>query len=241
MLTPILLLTLGAILYFGFQNPPAALHVQQTAKEAFVQGATVGYNTLDLIASFIFAPLVLSHFTHRQEDDVGGNGSIKKMLKASIIAAVLLSGMYIGLTYIASYYTPLLPPHHPEERLAAISMYLLGPYGALISSVAVAMACLTTAIPLVSIASDYVDQDLLKGRGGKWLPSLIVLGMSAAIANLGFGGIASMLGPVLQILCPGLIVLCALNILYKLNGMEISRVPVYAAFGLSFLGWLYLA
>lgn len=61
-LTPILLLSLGAILVIGFYQHPSADESSLTALEAFHNGFGVGYNTLDLIASFIFAPLVLSHF-----------------------------------------------------------------------------------------------------------------------------------------------------------------------------------
>jgi LIVCS family branched-chain amino acid:cation transporter len=237
-LTPLLLITLGAILFLGLYHPPAALHTDMTPAASFFKGAGVGYNTLDIIASFIFAPLVLSHF--QQGDSAHGEKpAIRKMLHASLIAAGLLSVMYIGLTYVSSYYTPLLPAGHaPEERLAAISFYLMGPIGAFCSCIAVAMACLTTAIPLVSICADYIRKDLCKNKIGPVLPALFTLGVSAAIANLGFSGIANMLSPILQILCPGLIVLCILNILYKLYELEFTRAPVYAAFAFTGAGYL---
>lgn len=240
-LTPILLLSLGSILIIGFINPPSAAANATLHVDAFKQGLNVGYNTLDLIASFIFAPLVLSHF--RQENSIENpvdarRAMFKKMFQASLLAATILSAMYIGLTYVASYYTPFLRPGHaPEERLSEISMYLLGPKGAFISCLAVAMACLTTAIPLTSICADYIKGDLMRGKGGNLLPLLITLGLSGAIANLGFGGIASMLSPILHILCPGLIVLSVLNIIYRLYEVHPRRTPVFAAFGLSTLAY----
>ncbi len=242
LLTPILLLAMGAILAVGFYAHPSALEVSSTFSEAFTRGLKVGYNTLDLIASFIFAPLVLSHFiTDDKEENpqLKRKSVFKKMVKASLLAAALLSTMYVGLTYISSFYTPLLDPSHlPEERLSAISMHLLGPYGAFISCLAVAMACLTTAIPLTSICADYIKKDLLKGQGGALLPLIITLGLSSLIANLGFMGIASLLSPVLQILCPGLIVLSALNIAHKLYETNVSRTPVFATFALSTIGYV---
>src|ERR1700733_14066026 len=208
-LTPILLLTLGAILALGFWNPPSAQSVVLSPGEAFQNGLKVGYNTLDLIASFIFAPLVLTHFVMDEEEknSVAGHKRIfKKMVQASLIAAGLLSIMYVGLTYVASFYVGSLEPNHlPEERLSAISSFLLGPQGGLLSSIAVAMACLTTAIPLVSICSNYIRDDLSAGRLASFWPLVITLGISGIIANMGFMGIAQMLSPVLQILCPGLI------------------------------------
>lgn len=241
-LTPILLLSLGAILILGFLSHPEPLPIDLNNTEAFVSGIKVGYNTLDLIASFIFAPLVLSHFI------MGGEGFssqaskldiFKKMVKASLLAAGLLCSMYIGLTYVSSYYTPVLGEAiKPEERLSAISMYLLGPYGALVSCLAVAMACLTTAIPLVSIFADYMKKDLFREKGGNVMPLLLTLAISSLIANLGFMGIANMLSPILQVLCPGLIVLSVLNIMHKLFETRVPRIPVFATFAISTLGYV---
>lgn len=239
-LTPILLLSLGAILLLGFLNHPTPEVMSIAPTEAFVNGLNVGYNTLDLIASFMFAPFVLSHFLRKQEDLnplTARKEIFAQMLKASLLAAGLLSAMYVGLTYVASYYTPLLAEGHlPEERLSGIAMHLLGIQGAFISCLSIAMACLTTAIPLTSICGEYIKQDLLKGKGGDVFPILLTLGISGAIANLGFTGIANMLSPILQILCPGLIVLSILNIIYKLYDRKLTRVPVFAAFGISTLG-----
>jgi LIVCS family branched-chain amino acid:cation transporter len=124
-LTPMLLLSLGAILFFGLISHPSATPIAMKNSEAFMGGIKVGYNTLDLIASFIFAPLVLSHFLIDGEtfaSQAGKMAIFRKMVKASLLAAGLLCCMYIGLTYVASYYTPLLGEGvKPEERLSAIS------------------------------------------------------------------------------------------------------------------------
>lgn len=242
-LTPILLLSLGAILIIGLVNPPAALASNLTTGQAFTYGLNVGYNTLDLIASFIFAPVVLFHFCKGDEQmDTPQNyrNIAKKMFKASFIAAGLLSMMYVGLSYIASYYTPLLPPSHlPEERLAAISMYLLGEKGAIVSCIAVSMTCLTTAIPMVIIFANYFKQDLMRDKVSTLSSLIFTLVLSWGISNLGFMGIANLLSPILQILCPGLIVLSVLNIASKIYEItHATKAPVYAAFGISTVSYL---
>lgn len=236
-LTPILLICLGCILVLGFINPPAAHAVDWTSQEAFNNGLHVGYNTLDLIAAFIFAPLVLSHFMTDKEDMGNPEGRKEvfgKMLKASLLAAGLLSAMYIGLTYVASYYTSTLPSGHlPEERLSAIAQHLLGPQGAFFACLAVAMACLTTAIPIVAICSDYIQQDLLPVNKGPLLPLGMTLVISIAVANLGFIGIANMLSPILNILCPSLIVLSISNIINKMYEIRTRKAPIFITFALS--------
>lgn len=241
-LTPLLLLSLGAILVLGFLSHPDPQPMALAHFDSFKNGLNVGYNTLDLIASFIFAPLVMSHFIVPNADENPQEARkmrFKKMVKASLLAAGLLSIMYIGLTYVASFYTPYLDPAHlPEERLSAISMFLLGPYGALMSCLAVAMACLTTAIPLTSICANYIRKDIFREKGGSLLPLLLTLLISSVIANLGFMGIAGMLSPVLQILCPGLIVLSVLNIFNQLFETRVPKVPVFATFAISTVGYV---
>lgn len=236
-LTPMLLVSLGAILVMGLFSHPEAEKVTLTSSEAFYSGIKVGYNTLDLIASFIFAPFVLSHFVMGNEGFTTPASKMhifKKMTKASLLAAALLCSMYIGLTYVASFYVPLIDASvRPEERLSAISLYLLGPYGALFSCVAVSMACLTTAIPLTSIFAEYMKKDLFKDQLGSLSGLLITLTISSLIANLGFMGIANMLSPILQIVCPGLIVLSLQNIFHKLYETRVPRLPVFATFAFS--------
>lgn len=240
-LTPILLLCLGCILVLGFINPPSPHSIDWTHREAFSNGLSVGYNTLDLIAAFLFAPLVLGHFMSDKEDIKNPEDRKEvfgKMLKASLLAAGLLSVMYVGLTYIASYYTQLLPVGHlPEERLSEIAQHLLGPQGAFFACMAIAMACLTTAIPIVSICAEYIREDLLPSNQGFILPIIITLTISVAIANLGFMGIANMLSPILGILCPALIVLSISNIINKLYEIKMPKSPVIITFALSILNY----
>lgn len=239
-LTPILLLSIAAIVYVGFQNPPSAPIVDSTPWAAFSHGLGKGYNTLDMIASFIFAPFVLSYFID-SADNVDSAESkkviIRKMFYASCIAAFLLSAMYFALSYLASFYAPVMGQGVPkEELLSHLSLHLLGPYGGLVASVAVLMACLTTAIPLTHIFGEFLRQDIIgEDRMPRSAALLLTLGVSASLANLGFMGIASMLEPVLLMLCPALIVLCVVNSLEKLYQINLNRGPVYVTFGLSTL------
>lgn len=241
-LCPVLLISLGSIIFLGLKNPPSPEVVNLSNPESFFKGLGVGYNTLDLIASFIFAPLVLSYFQYDENNQnnvlQARQHVLKKMIKSCLIAGGLLALMFVGLTYLASYYTPLLPTHAPEERLAAISLHLLGSKGAFFSCLAVSLSCLTTAIPISVISAEYIQTQFMKEKSNSLIPLMISLGISALVANIGFMGIANMLSPILQIICPGLIILSIFNILHKLYEMRMRRIPIFAAFILSLVGYL---
>lgn len=239
-LTPILLVSIGAIIIVGFMHAPEAPMVDMGRWTAFSFGLSKGYNTLDMIASFIFAPFVLSYFidsTENMETSASKKSVIRRMFYASCIAASLLSGMYFSLSYLASYYAPIIGQGLPkEELLSAMSLHLLGSYGGLVASIAVLMACLTTAIPLTHIFAEFLRKDLVgENRLGN-IPALIItLLISAGLANLGFMGIADLLEPLLLMLCPALIVLCFVNSAEKLYQVNVNRGPVYVTLGLSTL------
>ncbi len=240
-LTPLLLLSLGSIVVIGLMDHPPAILSEAPPLHSFFDGLKEGYNTLDLIASFLFATLIALHF-QRETKELGpkeaARQTMKRFLKASLIAASLLGITYAGLGYISSFYTPTLEGiEGSEDLLSAISRTILGPLGGVIASVAVAMACLTTAISLAAIFADYIQKDLSKGKikGGASLA--ITLAISCLVANLGFGGIAKMLGPILEVCYPGLIVLSLLNIAHKLTAFKPVKIPVALAFTVALVGY----
>ena len=111
-------------------------------------------------------------------------------------------------------------PHSPEQSLSLISIHLLGAKGALFSCVAIALSCLTTAVPIAAITGEYLQKTFFKGKAHSLIPLSSLLLLSVLVACMGFMGIAAMLEPILQILCPGLIILCILNIFHKLYDMR---------------------
>ena len=233
-LTPLLLISLGGILLVGFFFAPDPQICEKAPLLAVKEGLFIGYNTMNLIAAFLFAPLVLNHFCGEQTTQ---RQAFKKMIQASVIAIGLLGLIYTGLTFMGSFYTPLLPAHSPEERFGFLAQFILGPWGACFSCLTIALACLTTAIPLVTISAEYIRTDLLKGKGG-YLGLFLTLAISGVIAHLGFMGIAAFLSPILQIIYPGMIVLSVLNIGTVLYQMKPTKLPIYAAFGISTVGYL---
>ena len=152
------------------------------------------------------------------------------MFLSSAIAAALLFLTYVGLCFISAYHGWNLGNCPPQQMISAIAHQVLGPIGGCIAAVAVLTACLTTAMTLTSIFADYLQKDLCKGKMHPVLALFLTVGLTGIFANLGFEGIAAFLGPILQVVYPGLILLTLLNLLHALYGQKIVRVPVYLTF-----------
>lgn len=234
-LTPLFILSLAILFGVGAINAPEANVVAESSSHFFFEGLTGGYQTMDLIAALLFATVIMPHLSHdtdalsREEAD----WVIKKRMKgASMIAAGLLMITYVGLCWISSHYSWTLDGAvAPEDLLGAIAEKILGPWGLFISAAAIFLACLTTAISLAAVFSDYLQKDLLKGRVSPNGSLAITLGVTAAMANLGFSGIVKLMSPLLEILYPGLIALCIVNIAYSLYRVKTVKAPVFFVLG----------
>lgn len=214
-LTPLLLLTLAILVVVGSLHAPDAHLASEGSAYYFGQGLKLGYQTTDLIAALLFATVVLPHLSQGT-----GDRSIiwKRMTAASLIASGLLMVSYIGLCWLSAHHSWAFPHAAPEELLHHIAVKILGPFGGIVSSAAVFLACLTTAISLAAVFTQYLRDELAKGKLGSGSALALTLGVTAAIANLGFGGIVKMWGPLLDVLYPILILLCLYNIaIYRLQ------------------------
>jgi branched-chain amino acid:cation transporter, LIVCS family len=231
-LTPILLLSLAVLVFFGFSENASLNPATPSALDSFLQGLIGGYNTMDLIAAFLFATVVLPHFQRETEweSPIQGRKSIlKKMIFSSMIAAALLFLTYTGLSLISAHHGWMLDSA-PEQTLSAIAHKLLGPAGGMIAAVAVITACLTTAMTLTSIFAETLRRDLCKEKIGRTWAIILTLIVTTLFANLGFGRLAAFLSPILQIVYPGLILLTLLNLLHSLYGFRGVKWPVFLAF-----------
>jgi len=216
-LTPALLLCMGILVAIGLAGNPAPIAPTGTSLDHFVEGLKGGYQTMDLILSLLFSTVVMRHLTAASSSLSPADASRfirNKMLGASAVAASLLMITYVGLCWLASHYGA---PGAPEGILYGIAVQLLGPVGVLVAMIAVFLACLTTAISMAAVFSEYVRKDLFREKVTPNSALVITLLATAAVANLGFSGIVRLLGPVLDMLYPALIALCLVNIAVRLK------------------------
>lgn len=184
-----------------------------TPSESFIEGLLGGYNMMDLIAALPFAALVLPHFSGTNSGQPSKRSLMKKMTVASLVAGGLLLLTYVGLCLIAARHSMALGEQVlPEQMVGALAGHLLGSTGGSIAALLIMIACMTTAVTLTANFSNYLRITLCKSRISSVASLLSTLALTTLFATLGFGGIASMLGPLLQVLYPALIGLTLVNL-----------------------------
>ncbi len=238
-LTPLKLGSLLFIIVNGFLFSPEIPAAAHDELAVFIKGLTDGYQTMDLLGAFFFCSVVLDCL--RKNIDVSNPANYKRMivvtLKASCIGAALLATIYIGFSYVAAAYSSSLMDVQPEELISNIAIQVLGPYAGLIVSFTVTMACLTTAVALTTVFAEFIHKDLTKAKLSYPLALLATLAITFAISTLNFTGIVALLEPILVLCYPALIVLCLVNILFKLYQFKPVKVPVMLMFGASVIAY----
>ena len=75
-------------------------------------------------------------------------------LKASFIGAFLLSAIYVGFSYVAAFHSQSIAEVNQDQLIGTIAIKILGPMAGVATCVAVALACLTTAIALAAVFAE---------------------------------------------------------------------------------------
>jgi LIVCS family branched-chain amino acid:cation transporter len=224
-LTPFLLLAIAVIAYFGFNQGTLPEIATSSGWNALKNGFFQGYQTMDLLAAFFFSQFVIKHLHGKLSPDDGEPSLLKHFCKSSLIGAGLLSSVYFALVLLGWIYSPLLTNTPPQEMLGIIAIESLGPIAAPCVCLAVLFACLTTAIVLASLFSDFLRSEVTQNKIGNKQALLITLGISFLVSTFDFAGIARFLGPVLEAIYPALIALTLVNIANKFFGIKSSHWP----------------
>jgi len=224
-LSPILIVSLAAIIIKGLLVHPQGLVLGCGSLVMLTSGLVEGYNTMDLLAAFFFSGVIISNLRH-----MGGGASGKVLaryaLQASVIGMTLLGLVYAGFALIASFYSSTLGPLPAEVLLGTIAHTVLGQAGGVFVSLVVVLACLTTALALSAVFADFLHTHAFFKVGSYRSSLLLTLVITFIFANLKFAEIVSMLSPILVILYPVLVVLTIINILHKTHGVSMIKMPV---------------
>ncbi|WP_311516427.1 branched-chain amino acid transport system II carrier protein [uncultured Anaerococcus sp.] len=214
-MTPIFILLLSVLIVFSIIKPMAGLGTgymqEKYVNNPFAKGIIDGYNTMDAPASLAFAIIIISAV--KQLGVKNEKNIAKETLKAGLVCLVAMSIIYGFLAFIGNTSSGILKgENNGAVILSKVSYHYLGKFGYIMLTFIVFLACLKTAIGLVSAASEMFER-LLPFRITYKVYCYIFSALSFLVANLGLDTIIKLSLPILLFLYPIAIVLITSSIL----------------------------
>ncbi|MDU5466288.1 MAG: branched-chain amino acid transport system II carrier protein [Peptoniphilus harei] len=235
-LTPSLILCMAVLIVKGIVSPIGEIANTTMIDNVLEKGITDGYQTMDAIAGCMFALVVLNAVKTRNYSSQALE--IKATIYSGIIAAVCLAFIYGGLLYLGAQTSSLgIYDVNTDntQLLVDITNKVLGGTGVYILAIITALACLTTAIGLISAAGNFFS-DMSKGKVSYELVVVFCSIVSCAISMLGVSQIIKISAPILQILYP-----CAMTIVLiglfneKIKDDIVFKIPAIVSLVFGFL------
>jgi len=232
-LTPALLFMLAIIVFKGIIDPIGPI-VNTAYKGGFSKALIEGYQTMDAMASVVFAGIIISAIKAKGYDNA--NDIMNMTIKSAIVAVAGLTFVYGGLMYLGTQTSTLFPADIARTKLVTQLVKLdLGSIGVVILSLCVALACLTTAIGLLASGAEFFSN--LSNNKVSYKTSAVIMALvSGLIATNNVDSIITLAGPVLQILYPIVIVLIVITLLGdKVKSNKVVAITTYSALIISIL------
>lgn len=231
-LTPIILIILLFIIVKGMFFTK---HIfTQGIGNPFSYGFINGYQPMDALGAPLTAVIAINAIVA-----LGYTNNIEKksvLKKASFVSSVGLVIIYGGLLYLGAALGGYFPQGISQTELTiGIAHMILGDFGKVALGIAVAVACLTTAIGLTAMVGEFFSKTL------KIKYEIIVIAIcisSALISILGIGSIINIAVPILKIFYPMQIVLILFNVIGVKSKLT-YKVTVYTTLIISILDTLY--
>lgn len=175
----------------------------------FVQGFLQGYLTMDTLGALVFGIVIATAI--RDHGVTDSKLVTRYSVIAGLIAAVGLSLVYLALFYLGATSQGIAgEAQNGVQILTAYVQHTFGTPGSLLLAVVITLACLTTAVGLLTACGEYFSGLL----GVPYRIVVLVFGLfSLVVANQGLTQLISFSIPVLVGLYPLAIVLVALSLL----------------------------
>lgn len=194
--------------------PPQPTYVENPIIKGFIEG----YNTMDALAALAFAIVILSNL-----NQLGIKDSKQKAIETFKSGIVCLLGMgiiYAALAYMgASSLGSVARADNGGLILALVSNHYFGIIGQLLLAAIVFVACLKTAIGLITSCAQMFSELFPNSLTYRQYAILFTLA-SFGIANFGLSTIIQLSIPVLMFLYPLAISLIILSLLTPIIGKQ---------------------
>ncbi|HWK22683.1 MAG TPA: branched-chain amino acid transport system II carrier protein [Ureibacillus sp.] len=220
-LTPALLIVIALLAIKAFLTPmgefgePHDVYATKAFSESFVQG----YLTMDVLASLVFGIVIVQSLQAKGIKE--RSKQVKTTIFAGIVAALGLAFVYISLEYIGATSVDSIGYIGDGGSIIAQSARVLyGSFGNIILSVVIILACITTAVGLVSANATFFNKMFPK-LPYKFLAVIFTL-FSLVISNFGLSKLLAITLPVLMFIYPIAIVLMFLVLFDQL----FNRAPI---------------
>lgn len=224
-LTPLLLVLLIFLIALGIWAPISTYNESElTTSESFTLGFVEGYQTLDVLASVIFAGIIIAATKAKGYASI--KSKIQVVISAGILSATALFIIYGGLIYLGATAGIENTEIQRSALLIQVSRSIMGSYGTVGICVAIALACLTTAIALVSAVGTFFE-NLSKGRlAYKVLVTLCCI-IACILSITGVDNIISFAYPILTFIYPIAITLVLYTVFF--GRLVKTKAPYVAA------------
>jgi len=214
-LTPIFLILLSILLIATFVSPmgqgsdyPAQ---ESYAAQPLFTGLLDGYNTMDALASVAFAIIIISNI---KKLGIKDSRSISiETCKSGLVSVVGMAIIYGSLAYMgATSLGSVSRADNGGRILSMVSNHYFGVVGKVLLAAIVGIACVKTAIGLITSCSEMFSEMFPKSISYKKYAIIFTL-FSFIIANFGLSNLIQLSIPVLMFLYPLVITLILLSLL----------------------------
>ncbi|KEI04032.1 branched-chain amino acid transport system II carrier protein [Clostridium botulinum] len=208
-LTPLLLIIMFLLIIKGI-IAPLGHPVTKMTTSPFPKGFTEGYQTMDALASLLFAGVVINSI--KNKGYISKNEQISMTIKAGIISSIALAVIYGGLMYLGASTNSIFPIDKPKgDLLIAITYMSLGDFGKIALGLVVSLACLTTSVGLTATVGNYFNE-FSNNKVSYRTVVIITVVFSTIVSNIGLDTLVSCTLPVLVTMYPVAIVLVLMNL-----------------------------
>ncbi|KOP77767.1 branched-chain amino acid transporter [Lysinibacillus sp. FJAT-14745] len=210
-LTPALLAVILLLAIKSFISPMGepGTAIGKYTKSPLTEGFVQGYLTMDVLSALVFGIVILQALRDMGMSDT--KKQVKTTIFAGIVAALGLSFVYISLGQIGNTSIDAIGTFDNGGTIIAKSAEVLfGKLGSIILAVTILLACISTAVGLLTANAQYFHKLFPKVSYKTFLVIFTIF--SAAITNVGLETIISASLPVLLIIYPLAMVLMVLSL-----------------------------
>ncbi|MCB6659023.1 branched-chain amino acid transport system II carrier protein [Eubacterium callanderi] len=233
-LTPALFIGLMIVIIKGIIDPLGPIAAEPKVSNIISSGIISGYQTMDVLAALIFGVIIVKTVKEKGYTEIKAKNAV--IGGAGLVAGAGLLIVYFGLAHLGATASTMYGVDVSRSTLILeIIKNLLGNVGMVIFGIVVALACITTAVALVSSSGAYFSR-LCKGRVSYKVIVTIVCVISPVIANIGLDEIIAISEPVLSIVYAPALTLIILTIVGdKIKNDNVFKAAALGAFLISVL------